>query len=143
MAMNLLKHYKCRNSIYPGCNIARFLVPDDLISWDCPFIGYNPVEYESPVLKNKPWADQQITTNNENKISSFKWNEIDGNVNRVSYTGVYQILNQRPLNPVGRTGISGRGILGRYGPNHAADPVVTRWKRGANQSLVRNDRTGK
>lgn len=32
-------------------------------------------------------------------------------------------------NPKGRTGISGRGLLGRYGPNHAADPVVTRWKR--------------
>ena len=32
-------------------------------------------------------------------------------------------------NPHGRTGISGRGLLGRYGPNHAADPVVTRWKR--------------
>lgn len=29
-------------------------------------------------------------------------------------------------NPVGRTGISGRGCLGRWGPNHAADPIVTR-----------------
>ncbi len=23
----------------------------------------------------------------------------------------------------------GRGLLGKWGPNHAADPVVTRWKR--------------
>lgn len=29
-------------------------------------------------------------------------------------------------NPVGRTGLTGRGLLGRWGPNHAADPVVTR-----------------
>ena len=29
-------------------------------------------------------------------------------------------------NPVGRTGIRGRGCLGRWGPNHAADPIVTR-----------------
>ena len=29
-------------------------------------------------------------------------------------------------NPVGRTGMIGRGLLGRWGPNHAADPVVTR-----------------
>lgn len=35
------------------------------------------------------------------------------------------------MNPVGRTGIYGRGLLGRWGPNHAADPVVTRWKKQA------------
>lgn len=43
--------------------------------------------------------------------------------------GKYVIQNGLPLNPIGRTGISGRGVLGRWGPNHAADPVVTRWKR--------------
>jgi hypothetical protein len=31
-----------------------------------------------------------------------------------------------PLNPRGRTGLQGRGVLGRFGPNHAVDPVVTR-----------------
>ena len=29
---------------------------------------------------------------------------------------------------MGRTGLCGRGLLGRYGPNHAADPIVTRWR---------------
>ena len=29
-------------------------------------------------------------------------------------------------NPVGRTGMVGRGLLRRWGPNHAADPIVTR-----------------
>ena len=29
-------------------------------------------------------------------------------------------------NPIGRTGMTGRGLLGRWGPNHAADPIVTR-----------------
>merc|ERR1719198_1651698 len=33
----------------------------------------------------------------------------------------------RPLNPHGRTGMAHRGLLGKWGPNHAADPVVTRW----------------
>lgn len=42
--------------------------------------------------------------------------------------GDYIINNGRPLNPEGRTGLKGRGILGKWGPNHAADPVVTRWK---------------
>lgn len=31
-----------------------------------------------------------------------------------------------PLNPHGRTGLAGRGLLGKWGPNHAGDPVVTR-----------------
>lgn len=39
------------------------------------------------------------------------------------------VLEGRPLNPLGRTGLKGRGLLGRWGPNHAADPIVTRWKR--------------
>jgi hypothetical protein len=37
----------------------------------------------------------------------------------------------RPLNPRGRTGLAGRGVLGRWGPNQAADPIVTRWQRDA------------
>ena len=32
-----------------------------------------------------------------------------------------------PRNPVGRTGITGRGHLWRWGPNHAADPIVTKY----------------
>ncbi|XP_018319070.1 ADP-ribose pyrophosphatase, mitochondrial-like isoform X2 [Agrilus planipennis] len=57
-----------------------------------------------------------------------KWNSLDGNINRKSHIGDYAVLNGRPLNPEGRTGIKGRGVLGRWGPNHAADPIVTRWK---------------
>ena len=29
-----------------------------------------------------------------------------------------------PINPYAPTGIGGRGILGKWGPNHAADPIV-------------------
>ena len=36
-------------------------------------------------------------------------------------------MNGRPRNPIGRTGITGRGQLGKWGPNHAADPIVTRY----------------
>ena len=39
-------------------------------------------------------------------------------------------------NPLGRTGIVGRGLLGRWGPNHAADPVVSRWKRDGSRGKV-------
>ncbi len=49
-------------------------------------------------------------------------------VNRISHAGRYEIFDGLPRNPQGRTGISGRGLLGRWGPNHAADAVVTRLK---------------
>ena len=56
-------------------------------------------------------------------------------VNRASHEGEYLVdVNNRPLNIRGRTGLSGRGVLGKWGPNHAADPVVTRWKRLDNGS---------
>ncbi|KAI6243004.1 Hydrolase, NUDIX family [Aphelenchoides fujianensis] len=41
-----------------------------------------------------------------------------------------------PQNPMGRTGLRGRGILGRWGPNHAADPIVSRFKDGKLQFVA-------
>ena len=32
-------------------------------------------------------------------------------------------------NPMGRTGIRGKGSLWRWGPNHVMRSVVTRWRR--------------
>ena len=49
-----------------------------------------------------------------------------------------------PLNIRGRTGLKGRGVLGRYGPNHAADPIVTRWARNSETGEIEtNPETGK
>ena len=31
----------------------------------------------------------------------------------------------------------------RWGPNHAADPIVTRWKRSINGEIVKDARSGK
>ena len=31
-------------------------------------------------------------------------------------------------NPMGRTGIAARGLLGRWGPNHVAESIVTRYE---------------
>lgn len=46
---------------------------------------------------------------------------------RFSYTGPIKFDSDGyPLNPIGRTGLRGRGTLGNWGPNHAADPVVCR-----------------
>ena len=62
----------------------------------------------------------------------------DGPVRQVA---VYDRERSRYLFPGGRTGIRGRGKLGRFGPNHAADPIVTRFHKGRLQVVLirRND----
>ena len=63
-------------------------------------------------------------------------------MDRRSYGGVYEIVDglprhvlcaavahtchPLPRNPLGRTGFGGRGVLARWGPNHASDPVISR-----------------
>ncbi len=32
--------------------------------------------------------------------------------------------------------VSGRGLLGRWGPNHAGDPVVTRWAKDGKEKVL-------
>lgn len=119
-------HVKCRNTIFvyrSSCQIKRFIVPDDKVPWSTEYTDYNPPE--CTIEHGQPWEDPNICN------PDFKplWNQLDGNVDRRSHTGAYEILEKRPLNIVGRTGIKGRGCLGRWGPNHAADPIVTRWKQ--------------
>ena len=47
---------------------------------------------------------------------------------------------------MGRTGIVGRGLLGKWGPNHAVDPIVTRYVKQFdfdnhnNEDAASNDR---
>lgn len=69
---------------------------------------------------------------------------------RRSYHGMHKFVRYKPdseylvpLNPVGRTGVIGRGRLFRWGPNHAADPIVTRWKRDKEGNIILDPKTGK
>ncbi|KAL7677493.1 hypothetical protein ACOME3_003731 [Neoechinorhynchus agilis] len=123
-------HTKCRNSAYGSNsvqNVERFPVPDDKVCWSEEWADYKPFEFtHSTVLSLPPWADP------ENALT-LQFNTVDGSrtskVDRRSHIGKYTIEPQtnRPVNPEGRTGISGRGLLGKWGPNHAADAIVTRF----------------
>ncbi|XP_059052116.1 ADP-ribose pyrophosphatase, mitochondrial [Achroia grisella] len=128
----LTTHLKCRGGIYPRSKIERFPVPDDKVDWSSEYKQYQPPDYTESSINGKPWADPNIGGSNFQP----KWNDVDGKVSRVSHMGPYRITNGYPQNPIGRTGICGRGILGRWGPNHAADPVVTRWKRLESGKMV-------
>ncbi|KAM9026486.1 ADP-ribose pyrophosphatase, mitochondrial isoform 1-T1 [Ara ararauna] len=133
-------HSKALTSPYPGSHVERSQVPADKVGWLTEWKDYNPVEYTAKsVLAGPIWADPQIN----DKGFSPKFNERDGEVERRSLNGTYVVENGRPRNPVGRTGLTGRGLLGRWGPNHAADPVVTRWKRDGSGNKVAHPVTGK
>ncbi|CAN7997488.1 unnamed protein product, partial [Ixodes hexagonus] len=130
-------HIKCRNALYPATTVQRFNVPDDKVDWSVNWPDYRPPSFSITGLKSRPWADPELSD------PSFKpaWNSLDGNVDRRSHEGSYRLVDGTPQNPHGRTGLSGRGRMGRWGPNHAADPVVTRWKKDAKGKVVINDDT--
>uniref|UniRef100_A0A5S6R5Z9 ADP-ribose pyrophosphatase, mitochondrial n=1 Tax=Trichuris muris TaxID=70415 RepID=A0A5S6R5Z9_TRIMR len=109
----------CRNSAYPLTMIQRQFVPDGLVAWERPFLDYEPVEYNLDELAN----DQADPTT---PGVQFRFNALDGSVDRRSCMGPYFVVNGRPVNPVGRTGLSGRGALRRWGPNHRIFLLFTR-----------------
>ncbi|CAJ0585554.1 unnamed protein product, partial [Mesorhabditis spiculigera] len=118
-------HAKCRNTDAPYLHsqIHRVKVPDAKVKWSTDFSEYSPPDYTDPKTFGKPYADD--------KLDGIKWNAVDGKINRKSHVVDYSFDDEgRPLNPMGRTGLRGRGVLGRWGPNHAADPIVTRNKDG-------------
>lgn len=63
------------------------------------------------------WADGE-------EVDAIDWSSAE----RKSYYGVVHLnaVTKTPVNPFGRTGMCGRGLLGRWGPNHASDLIVTR-----------------
>ncbi|XP_054278228.1 ADP-ribose pyrophosphatase, mitochondrial-like [Macrosteles quadrilineatus] len=131
-------HFRCRTGIYPF-SVERLAVPDDKVRWDCDWSDYKPPFFTAFSTVGQPWADPDIGDNNFNP----QWNSVDGLLNRRSYIGTYTVSKNYPINPIGRTGLAGRGVLGRWGPNHASDTVVTRWKRDGENLLIHNPTSGK
>ncbi|XP_028670694.2 ADP-ribose pyrophosphatase, mitochondrial [Erpetoichthys calabaricus] len=131
-------HVKARCPVYPGSDIRRFPVPDEKVNWKVAFVDYKPIPHTDETVKKRPvWADPEIGE------FSPKFNHLDGKVDRQSYEGQYQTEKGYPRNPHGRTGITGRGLLGRWGPNHAGDPIITRWKRDRDSMKVLHSHSGK
>nr|XP_060496560.1 transient receptor potential cation channel subfamily M member 2-like isoform X5 [Panthera onca] len=70
-------------------------------------------------------------------LSGISYNAVDGPIDRRSFHGVYVVQDGLPLNPMGRTGLRGRGSLGCFGPNHTLQPVITRWRRNQDGAICR------
>ena len=104
------------NTHYTG---RRVEVADKLVPWSKEATSYLPGEFTDNSVLTKGveegWADPQ------------KPQEVTDLRQRKSYEAPIEIVDGVPLNPRGRTGLRGRGLLGQWGPNHAADPIVTRY----------------
>ena len=99
-----------------------------------------PAALTAAFVLSAPWADPQLGADGFDP----KWNSVDGKINRKSHEGDYPVSDDNePLNVRGRTGLKGRGVLGKWGPNHAADPIVTRWKRDSGGEVVKDPESGK
>eukprot|EP00051_Salpingoeca_urceolata_P014018 m.177672 g.177672 ORF g.177672 m.177672 type:complete len:1413 (-) comp17969_c0_seq3:3876-8114(-) len=66
----------------------------------------------------------------------FKFNQVDGPVNRTSCTGLYGVFGGVPASPLANTGIAGKGKLLRWGPNHYRHAIVSRWARGCDGTVA-------
>lgn len=103
---------------------SRTWVPAEKVAWATAFEGYAPATYTAPqVLENdrsvRPggWADEA------DHVKAFARR---GAPRSLTSRPIHLDALGRPLNPAGRTGLMGRGLLGKWGPNFAADPIVTR-----------------
>ena len=80
-----------------------------------------PVEHEDELPKKTvQWAEFK-------RESPGQALEVAGRLS-FEYQGPIKLdMDGAPLNPRGRTGITGRGRLEKWGVNHVADPVITRF----------------
>lgn len=115
------EHVKARTESAEGYP-ERLAIPPRT-TWENVGSSYRPHEYtagkvlEKDKTKNPDdhslWADSADITKVDHEYFSYE--------GEVRFDD-----NRRPLNPKGPTGLSGRGLLGKWGANFAADPIVTR-----------------
>ena len=118
-----LKQQTCAAPLYPPrCAVGNAM--------DWTETGYAPTEYEMPLLDKVPhelpcWADKKTCSSVE--VGKRLTYCDDGKETTVEKVCSYDVDRARYRNPKGKTGLRGRGMLGRFGPNHAADCIVTRF----------------
>ena len=113
-----------QTSLAPPSYPARAAIGDNAYDWDDP--EYHPVTFtEAFILEKQPaWADYlhvPFLEMLERKTINRK-----GEIVNLSTSKQYDFRANRFLNPRGKTGITGRGLLGRWGPNWAADVIITK-----------------
>lgn len=133
---------RCFAEVYPGYPVRKH-VPDGMRAWDVPFDAYDPPDFThanveaGPVWAHPPRLDDQMWAALREQGHPV-WDVSLGKLTFVKVgdaiavdddVGVDGLPRRRMLNPAGRTGLAGRGILGKYGQNPASDLIVARRNR--------------
>uniref|UniRef100_A0A8C9W7Y0 Transient receptor potential cation channel, subfamily M, member 2 n=1 Tax=Scleropages formosus TaxID=113540 RepID=A0A8C9W7Y0_SCLFO len=101
-------HVNARLLNYPDSTVTRFPVPDEKVPWKVEFSFYDPPVYNAQRAAAR----------------------------RKSLQETCSFHKTTPLrNPVGRTGMKGRGCLIQLGPNQIHEVVLTRWREGVKRVL--------
>ncbi|ELK03576.1 Transient receptor potential cation channel subfamily M member 2 [Pteropus alecto] len=127
-------HVNARHLLYPNALVTRFPVPNEKVPWEIEFLIYDPPFYTAD---RQDKASVDPTGDTPESLSGITYNAVDGPTDRRSFHGSYAVQDGLPLNPMGRTGLRGRGALSCFGPNHTLQPVVTRWKRNQDGAICR------
>lgn len=96
----------------------RQQVEESDAEWTKSLNGYEPPEYTSEVVfrHEGEWADPvDIKSVNRKFVTRTRNGDVP----------VPLDSQGRPLNPIGRTGLVGRGLLGKWGRNQAGDALLT------------------
>jgi len=128
------KHQKSRQDfyLYPK----RLPVPEEKVSWEQRFEEYTPPTYDSKLVRancrglatGHHWADPEDYESIKDEIKK-RVTLVCGAVQTVGEAIRFD-FSGCPMNPYGRTGLRGRGVLGRWGPNHTADIVISTFSHG-------------
>ncbi|PNJ11386.1 TRPM2 isoform 3 [Pongo abelii] len=127
-------HVNARHLLYPNCPVTRFPVPNEKVPWETEFLIYDPPFYTA---ERKDAATMDPVGDTLEPLSTIQYNVVDGLRDRRSFHGPYTVQAGLPLNPMGRTGLRGRGSLSCFGPNHTLYPMVTRWRRNEDGVICR------
>ncbi|CAF1181547.1 unnamed protein product [Adineta steineri] len=137
-------HHRARLNPYPMFkNIFRTQLNDIQVPWSYEWPQYKPIIFTAEEVYNNPDADPDLLKSPSS--ISLHFNTIDGTIDRRSVYHHYHInkYNGLPLNPIGRTGIQGRGILLRWGPNIYHYIIICRWKRDIQGRIILHPSNGK
>lgn len=121
---------RTNSQLYPGTNVGPGVFVDR--KWEVDDLEYRPAAYTSPAVLSVTGGNANVDPGLATimRPGAMMWNEMDTNfhppVDRRSHNGLYTLFEGIPLNPLGRTGFSGRGSLPRWGPNHVVVMAVTR-----------------
>ncbi|OON13534.1 transporter, cation channel family protein [Opisthorchis viverrini] len=112
---------------YPGM---RMNVPPERMAWTAEYPDYFAYDACEEVLLY-PSEDAHDGENENLRGISFNQYDPHAKIRRQSLLGRYRLdpTTGAPLNPMGRTGLLGKGLLPRWGPNHSIVICITRWSR--------------